>query len=503
VERRRRLSVRPRFIFIAALVGSLAACTANPHSTAHVPATGPGSVSTLSEVAQVVAVGGDSADELAANINAGVAAGKSVRYVTVKAATGTDNYSVYAQIAHSKSAVLVHVYGRTHVYRRSTTKVFYSADPSHELDIASLPLINVPTIDKALSTNASIGASSTVRLSLCAHCDYVVGYLYQSGPVKAQFVASLKDPWQINPDYSFWKSGSDVKLASSSTRSAQFLGDCSYGDYNCGGGDYCPFGTYIDGNCYYGIYSPGIGGSGPSCGINSQTAATFPTNVTRTTIGVGEAVNLASSAGSTWSVNSGGSLNTTSGSAVTFTAGDLAGGSTVTVSGSGCASASITFSIITPTLLIQRANSGIEHKVGSADIGIQQQYFFQPETVSFVNLFFEEEEVIGSATGYYACNGATQTHMPGAPLAALADVPGHGYPVGTDAAYSGSCFGNQFLDGSLTFNIPMDYALTSTGVSHRMNITANTFTSTVAGALNASKGASTGSTTVNSPTSSF
>lgn len=130
----------------------------------------------------------------------------------------------------------------------------------------------------------------------------------------------------------------------------------------------------------------------PACDISEATVAEAPLPRNRSTLGVGEEVQLSSSDGSTWSVSGAGTLDTTSGGTVLLTANDSPGTATVTVSATGCVAATVTFKVIQPSNLLYVAINGIFHTQGLADIGMQANVYFQPDSVSFQRLAWLEQD---------------------------------------------------------------------------------------------------------------
>jgi hypothetical protein len=237
----------------------------------------------------------------------------------------------------------------------------------------------------------------------------------------------------------------------------------------------------------------GPGGSAPSsttagcsaatCCITSQTTSTGITNRARTRVGVGEEVTLTFSPGSAaWSVSGGGSLSSTSGSSVTFTAGDRAGTSTITAIGSGCTS-TIAFTVIEPSgvRMVQHPGSVVQHVQGQPSAGFLGDPYIQPADVSFYRISIRELDCAPTKTGYYT--GNTQTgHGANAGYATVGDATSNGSPVGgIDNIWSGylpAVVGPPYSPGALQFDIPWEYQVgsgapkTFATVIHRQSVDA-------------------------------
>ena len=151
----------------------------------------------------------------------------------------------------------------------------------------------------------------------------------------------------------------------------------------------------------------------PQAKITSQTKATVPSKQTRTKIGVGEPVDLTFSAGTaTWTPDPGGvgTLSTTSGATVTFTAPDRANTATITATAAAGGTATIKFTIVEPaSVKIKRKTSTLgHHTINTPSVGFIGETFIFPEDVSFENCSYLESEVNAVGTGcfkdYYAAN---------------------------------------------------------------------------------------------------
>ena len=122
----------------------------------------------------------------------------------------------------------------------------------------------------------------------------------------------------------------------------------------------------------------------------TECTAVGNTNNDRTTIGIGEAVDLSGMPGNTvWSLSGGGSISATNGGSITFTASLSPGGATVTAQ-VGTAQQSVGFSVIPPNSIIVNAYSDDPDYWGTQDVhgiwmGAKTDYtvIIGPKTVSF------------------------------------------------------------------------------------------------------------------------
>jgi outer membrane protein OmpA-like peptidoglycan-associated protein len=247
----------------------------------------------------------------------------------------------------------------------------------------------------------------------------------------------------------------------------------------------------------------------PTATITSETVATSPGARTRTTIGVGEEVNLTHSAGSaTWATigplgRVRGLLSADTGSSVVLTAPDTKQLITVTAG-----TAMIVFTVIAPSGVLRDRfpATGIKHKQDRPDSGIQTQSFLLPDTVNFYNVQYHEVDVPAVANGVYVrFNGVGHDPHPATISVVNTVVPRKGTgPNGRDSAYSGDPgTPAPFAPGSITFSIPYEYKVGS-GAFHRF-ATVNHVNTLAADAstLTTDKAGAHGDTTVASATSTF
>jgi|GEM_PF-1361951 len=245
--------------------------------------------------------------------------------------------------------------------------------------------------------------------------------------------------------------------------------------------------------------------------INSETVVTGPGSRARTTIGVGEEVNLTHSIGgpsTTWTATAG-TLSALTGARVLFTAPDTAQSVTITAAG-----ATITFTIIAPTgVHMDNVGAAVKHTNNFPDSGILLDVFLLPDNVNFNKVTYRELDVPAVVTpGAYSCNPGSGGHCSPAGLAPCGDkaltnvvVSGKGTKsVLGDCAYSGHCGGSPpFAPGSLTLSIPYEYKV-GTGSFRRITTVTQVHNLAADGStLSSSKAGGSGSTTVVAPTATI
>jgi hypothetical protein len=202
-----------------------------------------------------------------------------------------------------------------------------------------------------------------------------------------------------------------------------------------------------------------------TCTITSETVVTAPANRARTTIGVGEEVNLTCSNSSVgWSVTGDAVLNG-GGASATLQAGSTAGAVVVTATGPTC-TCSITFNVITPSDPLMQPAPGydLKHHSGRPDCGYYGEFYLPPDTVSFKNLEVREKNSKCVAEGFYI-KFNNITHQPAGQTESgwftMNDcVSGKGTPANLDdTIYSGDPggAGPPFEAGTMTFPIVWEY----------------------------------------------
>lgn len=244
--------------------------------------------------------------------------------------------------------------------------------------------------------------------------------------------------------------------------------------------------------------------------ITSQTVETTPGVRTRTTIGVGERVDLTQSGGATWATSAGQltdvggpTLTNPSAATVRLTAPDTA--QTVTVT---AGTATLAFTVVAPTSVSmdRQPGTGVKHTKDQPDSGVQTRVFLGPDTVNFSRARYRELDVAAVASpGVYSCNPGSGGHCgvgAGSPCPdkALTNTVTAG--MGTlsvlgDCAYSGHCgTAPPFAAGTLTISIPYEYKV-GTGAFHNFSTVVQTHALAAdLVTLTSSKAGATGSTTV-------
>ena len=206
----------------------------------------------------------------------------------------------------------------------------------------------------------------------------------------------------------------------------------------------------------------------PEATIVSQTTAEVPENRDRRTLGVGEEVLLTfSGANAHWSLSGGKGSVEPDGKSVIYAASITPAKETITaVDTSTAAKATIEFTVITPTAVVDEViPNSIKHEHDRPDSGMKVHAFFQPDTVSFEFIDVIERDVPSVATGVYKTfNG--EGHKPNKKALPMVEVvPGKGtewLPV--DNIYSGDPGTDPpFAPGSVFFQIPYVYGSVSRG----------------------------------------
>ena len=200
--------------------------------------------------------------------------------------------------------------------------------------------------------------------------------------------------------------------------------------------------------------------------IESQTVATTPADRTRTTIGVGEKVNLSlnptPSGTITWSVTGGGTL--TDGATPILTTPDVRATCVVTVNFSG-GSCTQPFSVIPPSGVQFTEYGADRHKQGYTSAGFLAQIEIQPNTVSFGAIQVREGACPATNTSIF-----------------WSDMGGHGQgnwrnvssdntiPSVLDNVYS---IKPEVVPGGYTWAIPWSYKVGASGDEHGFPDTVN------------------------------
>lgn len=227
--------------------------------------------------------------------------------------------------------------------------------------------------------------------------------------------------------------------------------------------------------------------------ITSQTVATIPSNRARTRLGVGESTNLTYSLGAaTWTMSrpepEGGSLSSTSGETVTYTAPERAVNVTITATGSGCTE-TIQLTIVEPSGVRMERKAGTlgNHTKNRASVGFIADVFILPADVSFEHCSYLESDVRAVGTGcfedYYAehyvgHHPATSPIPIGPPVSDTSGSKVNGFDQ--IAASADSCHGGW------TWSIPWLFRVGG-GIDKRFTTVDQVVSITAAGAADISK----------------
>ncbi len=162
-----------------------------------------------------VAVVGDSEAELQQNIVSAIVARKQPLYVTVRTISRRYLFSPYAQLVRTPNALVARAYGNVYVFAlndiRSVTYSGYTA----ALNLYAFPMVVDPKIEIAVARVRALRASGARRSQflngniaekerLCADC----AMLLLDTRISQQLANAWngkKDPWQIAPSYTFWR----------------------------------------------------------------------------------------------------------------------------------------------------------------------------------------------------------------------------------------------------------------------------------------------------------
>jgi hypothetical protein len=268
------------------------------------------------------------------------------------------------------------------------------------------------------------------------------------------------------PSYTWTVSGPGSFSAGGSGLSASFT------PTNCGSGTVTFIATWQDA-CDTNYSSTSVSGSFQVVDIEHQCVATTPTNQNRTTIGIGEQVNLTACGAPgtvTWSTSAG-TVSPTNGSSTTLTAPGNAATATVTVNYSG-GSCTLDFSVIEPSgfLASNAPVNGIGVNISGA--GMINDLWLTPLSVSFYQV--ETFEVPATSnlnvTGYFA---NTSIFPSGPPIHDTAHGAGswigtgqNNY-AGNDAAswYPAS---QPWSNGTLTWPIPNAWRVVSSSITNSL-----------------------------------
>jgi hypothetical protein len=483
------------------LIGTFAGCQSN---TSAVPSTANGQFK--SRAGDIVAVYGDSERQLAASISAARHLGLTPAFVTLRGMQRDYKFPVYAQVLRSQKSLIVRAYGRVYAYPLTAIKIYFHTNVTALIGPDGLPPVRAPRYDRLVSVHHEAGkflAGNTRRKeSICPDCIALLVSVRAIRKLAMRWNAK-QDPWQIAPIYVAWQPPARSGL--------QMVGPNTSSYYQCpqihGGGvkpnflQRCyPSGPSLPSQ-FPSCSDCGSGGSGNQlCKVKSITGAQTPPDRGRTTIGVGENVELQGT-GTNWSVSGDGKLS----SGNILTAFGKAGNITAINSG-GCEGTGIDFIVITPTNAVYlNIGTPTEHHKGEADIGMYTQTYLEPDTVSFRNAMFQEKDADFVASGGWLCWNGHPHQKKYYPQKVGDDVFGTGSLVlAFDSDYQANCTGNQFQQSSASVKIPYQYTLQSGGnwSDFGTSVTQNA-NETAAGNMTISKSEASRQTTVNSPNSTW
>ncbi len=229
--------------------------------------------------------------------------------------------------------------------------------------------------------------------------------------------------------------------------------------------------------------------------MTTETVATVPANRARTKLGVGEVVTLtlrAEGASGTWSKTGDGTLSSTTGVSVTFTAPSRAATPTVTVTYGG-ASYSVQFNVVEPSgeIMEPEPNTLVQHFQGYASVGFIGRAYVTPIDVSFYNIETQEGACGSTRTGYYlALWPDGKDHAAGQWISVGNVVDGKGSREGaTDQVWSGAGTPPPaFSVGTFTWKIPVKFRVGAGDGGKQFWEMPENWSSTATGAVTISKG---------------
>jgi len=209
----------------------------------------------------------------------------------------------------------------------------------------------------------------------------------------------------------------------------------------------------------------------PCCTITSQTVQTQPADRARTRIGVGEVVNLTvDPAPGTWSVDTGGTLSSTSGATVQFTAGDVAATATITAAAGGC-NCTLELEVVAPTgVSIRRDDArGFFHRRGKPSAGFVGVVHISPADVNFDAIEYHEDDVDAVGTDRLDfMDGESHHPTPGWLPVSERVIAGRGSESGIDQVQVlMNITGSLDPGGTVTWSIPWHYRVNG-GTSHTL-----------------------------------
>lgn len=193
--------------------------------------------------------------------------------------------------------------------------------------------------------------------------------------------------------------------------------------------------------------------------LNTETAASIPSDRSRKKLGIGEVVTLSFEPSwispITWSLDGGGSLSASSGNPITFTAPDKAGYPMITASYSNV-NLHVVFTVVEPSHVEAVKYLNVSYPIGTQGAGMLLLITAQPIDVSFAGV--QIREVSGPAsdiTGYFLqYNPSTLYHNSGG----WASLDAY------NALFDNAKFGgaqSPWSAGSFTWDIPMEWRVST------------------------------------------
>lgn len=196
--------------------------------------------------------------------------------------------------------------------------------------------------------------------------------------------------------------------------------------------------------------------------LNSVTQQPAPdgTSSDRTTIGVGEVVEVSTNPPTnvTWSVSGGGSVTPNAGTTTEFTAGETGSTSTVVATFPDGSSCDLSLTVIPPNGAALTKTADHAYTAGNAGSGFTADVVIQPTNVSFGNIQVQEQTAVAVTTGYYSLIWAGIVHPQGGWIQVDDANGGFSDTVGT--VPPGLAPPPAFAAGTFTWPIPWHYRLT-------------------------------------------
>ncbi len=207
----------------------------------------------------------------------------------------------------------------------------------------------------------------------------------------------------------------------------------------------------------------------PRVTITTETVATIPSNRARTKIGVGEEVKLtlspSPSSTVTWSVTGQGTLSSTTGNPVTFTAHEQASTPKITVSYDSY-SCEVSFNVVVPSS-VTLVKTGGQGQASPLGVQMTANWYIGPEDVNFSKLMIAEQTCAANCTGYFTYQQGL-THNPGQDLQVSNTlVAGKGWKCNGYDNISGGTQGAPYSNGIFTWPIPWHYKINGNSYSFK------------------------------------